>query len=77
LLPAEAIVLETDAPDIPPHWLYRTAAERAAGATARATSRPSCRCIAQTLAELRAPVVTGACRTDIGQRAGRPLPGLA
>jgi TatD DNase family protein len=24
-------VLETDAPDIPPHWLYATAAERAAG----------------------------------------------
>jgi TatD DNase family protein len=30
-LPPEAIVLETDAPDIPPHWLYRTAAQRAAG----------------------------------------------
>ena len=29
---ADAIVLETDAPDIPPHWLYRTADERAAGA---------------------------------------------
>ena len=28
-------VLETDAPDIPPQWLYRTAAERAAGATHR------------------------------------------
>lgn len=28
-LPATALVLETDAPDIPPHWLYRTAAERA------------------------------------------------
>ena len=28
-LPATAIVLETDAPDIPPHWLYRTAAARA------------------------------------------------
>src|SRR5690606_25712347 len=28
-LPEEAIVLETDAPDIPPHWLYRTQAERA------------------------------------------------
>jgi TatD DNase family protein len=27
-LPAEALVLETDAPDIPPHWLYRTAAQR-------------------------------------------------
>ncbi len=30
-LPLAALVLETDAPDIPPHWLYRTAAERAAG----------------------------------------------
>jgi TatD DNase family protein len=30
-----ALVLETDAPDIPPHWLYRSAAERAAGATSR------------------------------------------
>lgn len=31
-LPLDAIVLETDAPDIPPHWLYKTAAERAEGA---------------------------------------------
>lgn len=31
-LPESAIVMETDAPDIAPHWLYRTAAERAAGA---------------------------------------------
>ena len=30
-LPENAIAMETDAPDIPPHWLYRTAAERAAG----------------------------------------------
>lgn len=30
-LPLSAIVLETDAPDIPPHWLYRTTEERAAG----------------------------------------------
>jgi TatD DNase family protein len=29
-LPAHALVLETDAPDIPPHWLYRTAEARAA-----------------------------------------------
>lgn len=29
-VPQRAIVLETDAPDIPPQWLYRTAAERAA-----------------------------------------------
>ena len=31
-LPLSALVLETDAPDIPPQWLYTTAAERAAGA---------------------------------------------
>jgi TatD DNase family protein len=34
-LPIECIVLETDAPDIPPQWLYRTAAQRAAGQTSR------------------------------------------
>lgn len=31
-LPLEAIVLETDSPDIQPHWLYRTKDERDAGA---------------------------------------------
>lgn len=30
-LPLDALVLETDAPDIPPQWLYVPAAERAAG----------------------------------------------
>ncbi|MGC4008465.1 MAG: TatD family hydrolase [Pseudomonas sp.] len=30
-LPADALVMETDAPDIPPHWLYRTRAERGRG----------------------------------------------
>jgi TatD DNase family protein len=30
-LPLAALVVETDAPDIPPHWLYRTAAQRAEG----------------------------------------------
>ena len=30
-LPLEALVLETDAPDIPPHWLYTTAEQRAVG----------------------------------------------
>ena len=51
-LPIEAIVLETDSPDIPPHWLYRTAAERAAGATSRNEPAELPR-IAETLAELR------------------------
>ena len=30
-LPLQALVMETDSPDIPPHWLYRTAQERADG----------------------------------------------
>ena len=34
-LPEHALVLETDAPDMPPHWLYRTAAQRAAGEVSR------------------------------------------
>jgi TatD DNase family protein len=34
-LPLEALVVETDAPDIPPHWLYRTAGQRAAGDISR------------------------------------------
>ncbi len=34
-LPLHAIVLETDAPDVPPQWLYRNAAQRAAGEVAR------------------------------------------
>jgi TatD DNase family protein len=30
-LPLSAIVLETDSPDMPPHWIYKTAAQREAG----------------------------------------------
>lgn len=30
-LPLDALVMETDAPDIPPHWLYATAQQRVAG----------------------------------------------
>ncbi len=51
-VPPEAIVLETDAPDIPPHWLYRTAAQRAAGMSSRNEPQELPR-IADTLAGLR------------------------
>ncbi|GAB4559669.1 MAG: TatD family hydrolase [Rhizobacter sp.] len=51
-LPAEALVLETDAPDIPPHWLYRSVGQRAAGEVARNEPAELPR-IAATLAELR------------------------
>lgn len=51
-LPETALVLETDAPDIPPHWLYKTAEQRAAGEHSRNEPAELPR-IAATLAELR------------------------
>ena len=51
-VPADCLVLETDSPDIPPHWLYRTAEERAAGATSRNEPAELAR-IAEVLAGLR------------------------
>jgi TatD DNase family protein len=56
-VPASALVLETDSPDIPPHWLYRTAAERATRSPAlpQARNEPAeVARIAQSLAALRA-----------------------
>ena len=38
-VPDSAPVLETDAPDIPPHWIYRTAAERRAAPPPHAQGR--------------------------------------
>ena len=52
-LPADALVLETDAPDIPPRWLYRTQAERAAGAVMGRNEPAELIPIAQCLADLR------------------------
>jgi TatD DNase family protein len=52
-LPLEALVLETDAPDIPPHWLYRTAAERAAGQAQGRNEPAELPRIAQVVAQLR------------------------
>ena len=52
-LPLEALVLETDAPDMPPHWIYRTAAERAAGAAQGRNTPAELPRIAQVLADLR------------------------
>lgn len=52
-LPLESIVLETDAPDIPPHWLYVTAAEREAGAAPARNTPGELPRIAQVVARLR------------------------
>ena len=86
-LPLAAIVLETDAPDIPPHWLYRRVADRvqepvkgdSTGASPGHSGRnepgelPR---IAQTLATLRGlPLDVLAAATSANARAA--LPGLA
>jgi len=52
-LPQDAIVLETDAPDIPPQWLYRTAADRAERGPGAPNEPAQLPRIAQTMAELR------------------------
>ena len=74
-LPLAAIVLETDAPDIPPHWLYRTAAERAAGATMRNEPAELPR-MAAVLAELRGVPITAIAEATTAN-ALAALPGLA
>jgi TatD DNase family protein len=52
-LPAQSLVLETDAPDIPPHWLYATAEQRAAGQAQGRNEPAELPRIAQSLASLR------------------------
>lgn len=52
-LPLQALVLETDAPDIPPHWLYVTAAQRAAGVPAARNTPGELPRIAEAIAGLR------------------------
>ena len=74
-LPAEALALETDAPDIPPHWLYRPAQQRAHGANGRNQPAELPR-IAETLAAQRGwSLAETATRT--GANVQRVLPRLA
>ncbi len=52
-LPLEALVLETDAPDIPPHWLYTTAEQRAQGVAQGRNEPDQLPRIGAVIAELR------------------------
>ncbi len=52
-LPLDALVLETDAPDIPPHWLYRTARQRAEGQAQGRNEPGELPRVAQVIAGLR------------------------
>lgn len=60
-LPLEAIVLETDSPDMPPHWLYKTAAQRAAGEVQGRNVPSQLPRIAQVLADLRGITLEALC----------------
>jgi TatD DNase family protein len=75
-LPLSALVLETDAPDIPPQWIYQTAEQRALGAAQGRNSPAELPRIAQVLAGLRGvPLADLAAATTAN--AGRVLPQLA
>ncbi|WP_397407303.1 TatD family hydrolase [Polaromonas sp.] len=52
-LPLEALVLETDSPDIPPHWLYATAQQRGGGQAQGRNEPAELPRIAAVVAELR------------------------
>ena len=52
-LPLTALVMETDSPDIPPHWLYTTAADRALGQSQGRNEPAELPRIAQQVATLR------------------------
>jgi TatD DNase family protein len=52
-LPLDALVLETDSPDIPPHWRYVTAEDRAKGMPQGRNTPDQIPRIAQVLADVR------------------------
>jgi TatD DNase family protein len=77
-LPLDAIVLETDSPDMPPHWLYATAEQRAAGQAQGVNSPAQLPRIAGQLAALRgiSDVELAAATTRNAQAALPKLVGL-
>ncbi len=75
-LPLEAIVLETDAPDMPPYWLYRTQAQRAQGLAQGRNEPGELPRIARELAQLRGLPVQALAEASYAN-ALAALPGLA
>ncbi len=57
-LPLQALVMETDSPDIAPQWLYRTAQQRSTGESQGRNEPAELPRIAQTVAQLRGVSLT-------------------
>ena len=74
-LPLQSLVLETDAPDIPPQWIYRTAEARARGLPQGRNTPAELPRLAQVLADLRGLDVQALGQATSGN-ARRVLPGL-
>jgi len=74
-LPLDALVLETDSPDIPPHWLYVTAEERAAGQSQGRNEPGELPRIASVIAELRG-ISEESLMEATSRNAVQALPGL-
>ncbi len=74
-LPLDALVLETDSPDIPPHWLYVTADERAAGQSQGRNEPGELPRIASVIAELRG-ISEESLMEATSRNAVQALPGL-
>ena len=74
-LPLSALVLETDAPDIPPHWLYVTAEQRAAGQARQPNEPAELPRIGAVVAGLRGIAVEELALATV-RNAGEALPGV-
>jgi TatD DNase family protein len=74
-LPLEALVMETDSPDIPPKWLYTTAADRALGAAQGRNEPGELPQMASVVAELRGMTI-GALAAATTANAQAALPKL-
>jgi TatD DNase family protein len=75
-VPAQALVLETDAPDMPPHWIYQTVQARASGAAQGRNTPVELPRIAQVLADVRGQVLAEL-QVQTALNAIRVLPRLA
>lgn len=74
-LPLGSLVMETDSPDIPPHWLYTTVAERAEGQPQGRNTPAELPRIAQVVADLRGMAVADLAQVTTAN-ACAALPGL-